>query len=476
MSSEDDVTRGAVHTASCAPVGVSGTNDNEAAPVQAEKAGAPPLPFRLPRGEWFDEDFDFIGPEGDIFVEAILDRIAATEVRTRRRKDIDVPNHRLLVRKLAVNGYRAFRWFNPALISVQLGPKAYTGRGGTWLNGDAMGREVRNLQNAGLVEINEGVWGEVSTTFRVTDAFVIEAINAKLSDGNLVHRLDADRLIRVYRTNSKDGEFVDFEADDQSRKWTAQLDAYNAFLAEQNIGVALSKAETRRLVVRQNAYRQAGIPRLKQPDLTNKSLFRQFNYGGFEAGGRLYGAWWVNCPSDLRPLITINGEPTAELDFSGCSIRMLYHRNNKPFEGDVYGLEAVDAYVQANGLPKKRFRPGIKRLAQVLFNSDKTVCPEHMRLKGDERVRPWFTEERILAMLREKHAPIAHEFQSEAWKWTQRQDSEIALTVISNLMEKGIVALPIHDSFIVVDGEEKALIEEMNRCYVDRFGFVPEID
>lgn len=472
----DDVTRGAGQSASRAPLGVSGTNDNEVEPMKMRKAEKPLLPFRLPLGEWFQEDFDFVGTEGDAFVEAILDRIAATEVRTRRRKTIDVPNHRLLVRKLAVNGYRAFRWFNPALISVQLGPKAYKGRGGSYLNGDAMGREVLNLKNAGLVEINEGAWGEASTTFRVTDAFVIEAMNANLGDGNVSHGLDADRLIRVYRTNSDDGEFVDFEQDDQSRQWTGQLEAYNTFVAKQAIGIALSKRETVQFVARQNAYRQAGTPRLKQPDLTNKSLFRQFNYGGFEAGGRLYGAWWINCPSDLRPFITINGEATVELDYSGCSIRMLYHRNNKPFEGDVYGLDVVGAFVQAKGWPPNRFRPGIKRLAQVLFNSDRDFRPEEMELKGDEKVRPWFTEDQIVAMLREKHAPIAHEFQSEAWRWTQQQDSEIALTVISNLMDKGIVALPIHDSFIVVDGEEDLLIEEMNNCYLDKFGFLPEIN
>lgn len=468
-----DVTRGAVYTASCAPVGVSGTNNNEAVPAQAV---VPAIPFMMPLGEWFDEDFDFIGPEGDAFTDALLGRIAAVEERIRKRKAVDEESHRLLVRKLAVNGYRAFRWFKPARLSVRLGPKAYNGRGGPWLNGEAMGREITHMKNAGLVEITGGVWGEASTTLRMTDAFVRDAMKAKLGDGNVIHRLEADRTVRVYRTNSEDGEFVDFEHGDQSRQWSAQLDAYNAFLAEQKIGIELSRAETAKFVARQNAYRQAGTPRLKQPDLTNKSLFRQFNCGGFEAGGRLYGAWWVNCPSDLRPLITINGEQTVELDFSGCSIRMLYHRNNKPFEGDVYALKAIDAYVQANGLPPKRFRPGIKRLAQVLFNSDKAVCPEHMKLKGDERVRPWFTEERILAMLREKHAPIAHEFQSEAWKWTQRQDSEIALMVINNLMEKGIVALPVHDAFAVIDGEEDSLIDEMNKCYLDMFGFKPEID
>lgn len=472
----NNAVRGAGDTVSCAPLGVADTSDTAAAPVKAGSAATATKPFMLPLGEWFDEDFDFVGPEGDAFVAALLDRIAATEVRVRKRKAIDEPNHQLLVRKLAVNGYRAFRWFNPALIAVRLGPKDYDGRGGPYLNADAMRREITNLANAGLAEVNEGVWGEASTTFRLTDAFMIEAAKAKLSDKNVIYRLSADRLVRVYQTNSEDGQFVDFEADDQSRQWTTQLAAYNAFLAEQDIAIALSRAETARFVRRQNGYRKAGTPSLKQPDLTNKSLFRQFNCGGFEAGGRLYGAWWVNCPSDLRPLITINGEPTVELDFSGCSVRMLYHRNNLPFEGDVYGLEAVDAFVEANRLPKKRFRPGIKRLSQVLFNSEKGARPENMKLKGDEKVRPWFTEERLLKMLREKHAPIAHEFQSEAWKWTQREDSEIALTVISNLMEKGIVALPIHDSFIVVDGEEQILTDEMNKCYLDRFGFLPVID
>lgn len=472
----DNAVRGAGETVSRAPLAVTGTSAEAAAPSKPGKPDTVAMPFAMPLGEWFDEDFDFVGPEGDAFVAALLDRIAATEVRVRKRKAIDEPNHQLLVRKLAVNGYRAFRWFKPALVAVRLGPKDYDGRGGPYLNADAMQREIGHLEKAGLAEINKGAWGEASTTFRLTDAFMIEAAKAKLSDSNVTYLLNPDRLVRVYRTNRNDGELVDFEADDQSRRWGEQLAAYNAFLSEQDIGIALSRAETARFVRRQNGYRKAGTPRLKQPDLTNKSLFRQFNCGGFEAGGRLYGAWWINCPSDLRPFITINGEATVELDFSGCSVRMLYHRNNKPFEGDVYDMEAVDALVQANRLPKKRFRPGIKRLSQVLFNSDAKACPENMKLKGDERVRPWFSEERLLTMLREKHAPIAHEFQSEAWKWTQREDSEIALTVISNLREKGIVALPIHDSFIVVDGEEQALLDEMNKCYLNRFGFMPMID
>lgn len=467
-----NVMQGADQIASPDPVGVSGTTWDHPAP----KAASHFRPFRVPLGEWFDEDFDFVGAEGDAFTEALLGQMAAIEKRVRKRKVSDEPNHRLLVRKLAVNGYRAFRWFHPALVTVQLGPKAYRDRGGPWLNGEAMGREIAHLQKAGLVQINPGEWGGASTTFRVTDAFVVAAMNARLYDSRVVHRLEPRRLIRVYRANSDDGELVDFEHDDQSRRWTEQLGAYNAFLAKQAIGLDLSKAETVQLTGRQNAYRQVGSPRLKRPDLTNKSLFRQFNDGGFEAGGRLYGAWWINCPGALRPLITINKEPTVELDFSSCAIRMLYHRNGLIFEGDAYFLEALDACQRQNGLGKRYFRRGVKRLAQALFNTGKGGRPGGVKLRGEESVRPWFTEAEVVAMLREKHASIANEFQSEAWKWLQREDSEIALTVIHNLMERGVVALPIHDSFVVIDGEEGALKKEMTACYLDKFEFEPEIE
>ena len=356
-----------------------------------------------------------------------------------------------------------------------MGPKDYKGRGEPWLNGESMGREILLLSDAGMIEISLGVRGEGSTTFRPTKAFAIAAINSALSESNVIHRLDAGRLIRVYQTSSADGKLIDFAQDDQSRAWWAKIDDYNGFMAEQDIDMALSVGESMQLTARMNAQRQAGTPKLICPDLTNKSLFRQFNNGGSDHGGRLYGAWWVNCSKELRPLITIGGEPTVELDFASCAIRMLYHKNGLPFEGDAYFLDALEAIRLERRLPERFFRPGTKRLAQALFNTKKEGCPDRVKLTEVERVRPWVTEAAVVAMLREKHAPIAHEFQSEAWKWLQRRDSEIALNVISNLKEKGIVALPIHDSFVVINDLESALRHEMRNCYFEELGFYPEI-
>lgn len=451
------------------------TQINVAKPLNAKPSGVRSKPFKFPKGEWFDEDFDFIGPEGDIFVEMLLQAIDAVEVRDRKRKVDDLNNHRIFVRKLAANGFRAVRFFDPPFIAVMMGPQDYKGRGEPWLNGQAMGREVKLLRAAGMIETMPGVWGEVSTTFRPTNEFMIAAKKAKLTDRNLVFQLASERLLRVYSTSSDDGKLINFEKNDQSREWIAKIDGYNNFLQKQDIGIDLSRANAVQLTTKMNAQRQAGSPKLKRPDLVNKSLFRQFNNGGFEAGGRLYGAWWISCPSKLRQLITINGKRTVELDYSSYAIRMLYHKNKLPFEGDGYFLDALDTIRREKHLPKSIFRPGTKRLAQALFNTTKNGCPERVKLNLAESVKPWATEADIVTMLREKHAPIAHEFQSEAWKWLQRKDSEIALGVISNLMSIDIVALPIHDSFIVIDGEVDALRKEMNDCYFNEFGFFPEI-
>lgn len=471
----DKTMLGADLFASQAPAGVAESLMNIAAPLEAIPKTILPAPFKMLKGEWFDEDLDFVGHEGDDFVDMLLEAIDAVEVRERKRKVDDLNNHRIFVRKLAVNGFRAYRCFDPSLIAVMMGPKDYKGRGEPWLNGQAMGREIKLLRDAGMIEITPGVWGEVSTTFRPTEAFMIAAVKAKLSDRNVIHRLNPGRLIRVYSTSSEDGDLIDFEQDNQSREWMTKIDAYNGFVAKQDIGINLSKDEIVQLTARMNTQRQAGTPKLKRPDLTKKSLYRQFNNGGFEDGGRFYGAWWIDCPKDLRPLFIINGEPTVELDFASCAIRMLYHKNGLPFEGDAYFLDPLEKIRQEKDLPKKFFRPGTKRLAQGLFNTTKVGCPDRIKLKRDEALGPWITEAAVVALLREKHAPIAHEFQSEAWKWLQRKDSEIALNVIGNLMEKGIVALPVHDSFVVIDGQEDALRKEMNECYFDELGFYPEI-
>ena len=71
----------------------------------------------------------------------------------------------------------------------------------------------------------------------------------------------------------------------------------------------------------------------------------------------------------------------------------------------------------------------------------------------------WMSPDKIKALgisrteldrrVRRLHAGIAHHFHTDAGLRMQFVDSQIAEGVMLNLMERGIVVLPIHDSFIV---------------------------
>jgi hypothetical protein len=54
-------------------------------------------------------------------------------------------------------------------------------------------------------------------------------------------------------------------------------------------------------------------------------------------------------------------------------------------------------------------------------------------------------------------------------------DSDLTLSIVTRLMEQGVVALPIHDSFIVQECHKGQLFQEMNDRYNDMFGYNPVI-
>lgn len=472
----DKTMLGADYSASQAPLEVYQASSDGHASVSASTRDQRPTPFKAPFGGWYDHDLDFIGPEGEAFTDALLEMIEAVAVpRGKARRPDDNANHRALVRKLAANGFRAFRFYAPPLVAVRLKANGYAGRGQPGLSGKAMRRETMLLERAGLIEINKGRNGEASTTYCIKEPFLAAAIQARISERNLSHRLPSARVVRVYKTNAKDGDLADFDQSGDARTWIELLDTWNSFIAQQQIGIDLSEAEMARLTARMNQERQVGTPRIVRPDLTKKSLYRQFNNGSFAAGGRLYGPWWIKCPKELRPRITINGKPTVELDFSGCAIRMLYHENDLECEGEPYFYEAIDACERENGLPNQHFREDLKRMTQALINGRKGGFAERIKLPPRHTFKPYFSRPEIMAMIREKHAPIAHEFQTGAWGRLQRADSDIALEVITNLRERGIVALPVHDSFIVVEGNENILKQQMSDCYLTRFRYNPVI-
>ena len=81
----------------------------------------------------------------------------------------------------------------------------------------------------------------------------------------------------------------------------------------------------------------------------DKFVRRIFNNSRWDQGGRFYGGWWQRCPKDYRKKIKMDGMMTAEIDFSGLHIVMLYGQqginywaeiNEDPYQ--LHGINDID--------------------------------------------------------------------------------------------------------------------------------------
>ena len=426
----------------------------------------------VPKGTWFDEAVDFRDPEGDALTREVLALIAAVETRARRRRQTDERNHQTAVRRVLANGLRCHYFRRPTLVAHYRKADGYPD-GPDWLSGEAMGRTVDLLMAAGLLDTSIGHRGVVASTYSVTAKLCEIARACGITDSSLTVHLPFRSLVRLRKGNSQTPQ-VEYVQTPQTFGWKTRLLAYNRFVARQDIALKLTAEEAAEWVRHRNKERKEGGVHLRNPELIQTDLYRQFNNGSFEEGGRLYGGWWIDTPKTLRPKITINGAPTVELDFSGCAIRMLYHERRLPYQGDPYWLEAIAAYENEAGLTPGHFREAIKKMTQALING-KGGKPEMIRLPNGLSFHPRFKRRDVRQMIEKKHDPIADAFGTGAGLRLQRKESDLALSIVIELMNQKIVSLPVHDSFLVERTKRSLTGVMMSKIYDNMFGFHPEI-
>lgn len=162
-------------------------------------------------------------------------------------------------------------------------------------------------------------------------------------------------------------------------------------------------------------------------------------------GGRFYaqGSSWQNLKKATRQAVMIGGEPVIELDYATLHPAMLYAEAGAPLPADCYALKGWE-------------RKLVKRAFLILVNAATAHaarlaiahCPEMQALHLDEQ-KAKDRASRLIAAIKEAHGPIAKAFHSDAGARLMRKDSEMAQQVLLALHAKGIVALPMHDSFLV---------------------------
>ena len=219
---------------------------------------------------------------------------------------------------------------------------------------------------------------------------------------------------------------------------------------------------------------------LKNSDITGvtgtgevPAMICVFNNGTWKDGGRPYGPH-QNMPKEDRAKIKIDGEPTVELDFTAIHPGILYaFYLGKPVPDDCYDipLHGEDYATWP--------REHIKAALVILINAT-THQGAQLALAADIENKdreadglPLLTDSerptklhrgyaaKLIAAVKKHHAPIAQWFHSGEGVKLQRLDSRIAEAVWWTMCTRGIVVLPVHDSFIVQERHADMLRELM---------------
>lgn len=194
-----------------------------------------------------------------------------------------------------------------------------------------------------------------------------------------------------------------------------------------------------------------------------KSVYRVFSEEDGRAG-RLYGHWVQRLPKEFRKQLLINGKPTAELDYGGMQMALLYARTGRSML-DTEDLYAVPGYRREDMKAVLVRSVGTATRAEALGALRKMLVDEGRNRPGrdvDLYDAFWGFHEGLSPHLDGNEA---------AWAELQTLDSRLALRVLGSLLEQGVAAIPIHDSF-VVDARHagltaKVMNEEFARLFPD---------
>ncbi|KQI67603.1 hypothetical protein AN189_14930 [Loktanella sp. 3ANDIMAR09] len=207
------------------------------------------------------------------------------------------------------------------------------------------------------------------------------------------------------------------------------------------------------------------------PDYTARTVYRVFNNSDWEQGGRFNGAWWIGCPSPLRPYIHIDGKRTVEVDYSGLHAAMLFAEAGLQIPNDPYERCLSKAIDTPEGKAERKL---VKLTFNALLNA-KTV--QHFgQVKGyseDLTGREWDDFKKFIVS---SFPEFKQHFGSGVGLRLQRKDSDLAERVMLKFAAMGYACLPVHDSFIVHHEMQDVLTDTMKAVFKDMFGSVGETD
>lgn len=297
-----------------------------------------------------------------------------------------------------------------------------------------------------------------------------------------INRSDLKKEKRNENIVLRDDDKVDIDYKDtpQITGWRNDIIAYNTFL--QNNVITLKGLSVQEIQEHSDYFEinylldNYDISNLTKNQYSNiildyPDMYRVFNKD-FRHGGRFYGGI-ENVPSELRKYIQINGNPTIELDYSSVQIRMLYHMEKINYTMNAYeALSGGDPKfykiyknVALVDLNSKDERQTLQALREKLINKDILPSSETTNIKLKPLIYNW----------QNKHKRIAKYFRIGIGGELQFYESEIANEILKHFLNKKILVLSVHDSFLIEEKYKDELKKVMRRIYHNKFKFYPQI-
>lgn len=296
------------------------------------------------------------------------------------------------------------------------------------------------------------------------------------------HSLQTDRTLFTREANelflvlkNEDKKPISFVHDAQTTPMQADLRRINTYLESVRMDICLTDTEEAELIrsiqerspdpVQEAEANDAEECRDIPINFRANRLYRIFNLGQFNKGGRFYRTWWQAVPSKFRRYITINGNPTVEIDYKSLNVSLAYAhvRLEKP-EGEGY-LPA--------GLPAK-YRKLFKFLLVRALGADEADRNRHADIRKVRKMGGYplgMGYRDCMDKIREMHPRLVPLLFTGTARELQFLDSRVAEKIILNLNQRGIAVLPIHDSFIVELQYKEVLKDAMIAYYREIVGF-----
>ncbi len=197
-------------------------------------------------------------------------------------------------------------------------------------------------------------------------------------------------------------------------------------------------------------------------------------------GGRFYaeGGGWQTLTKVERLRLRIGGEPVVEVDYSQFHPTLAYAQAGHPVPREAYDVPGFDRElvkvafaVMLNSCNRNGARYTIAYKPSMVRKIIGDDIPDDLR--GEEmwhwaaRLDPGYAQtasrqaELLIDRLMQRHAPISGMFFIGIGLTFQRLDSDIAEAVMKEMRHRGIVVLPVHDSFLAPASKADVLEEVM---------------